>query len=465
MEVEIIITDKLSVIAIRAIITINREKDLGSLRIILRAMNNSNRIQTTTTIFTTLTCIMYTFIFCIIACLNYGCKNSNSATEANLVFAEKEIAFFDTDIITGADQTELYLPLLIDKKIAVVVNQTSMINNTHLVDSLIKRSIQVQKIFAPEHGFRGDHDDGASVQNGKDVSTGIPIISLYGTNKKPTAEQLKNIDYVIFDIQDVGTRFYTFLSTMHYVMEACAENNIPLLVLDRPNPNGFYVDGPVLKKEFNSFVGMHPIPVVHGMTFGELAQMINAEAWLANGVHCDLKIISCKNYDHTSLYKLPINPSPNLRSMESIYLYPSLCFFEGTNVSVGRGTANPFQIFGSPYYPATDFSFIPESSFGSSSPPFKGEHCNGFDLTKNSNTALIQQKLSLQYLLQMYAGFTNKEKFFLTSGYFNKLAGTDELRIQIEAGLTEEEIRLSWQNDLVAFKQMRKKYLLYPDFE
>ncbi len=408
---------------------------------------------------------MYSLILFLLTCLYPGCKNSDYTPEAVHPDGKPEDSIYNSDVITGAMQTDAYLPLLSGKRIALVVNQTSMIDNTHLVDSLVHRGVRIEKIFAPEHGFRGNYDDGAAVKNSIDPATGIAIISLYGNNKKPTAEQLKDIDMVVFDIQDVGVRFYTFLSTMHYAMEACAENDIPLLLLDRPNPNGFYVDGPVLKSAFRSFVGMHPIPVVHGMTLGELAQMINAEGWLTNGVHCDLQIIPCKNYDHHTKYQLPVNPSPNLRSMESIYLYPSLCFFEGTAVSVGRGTDHPFQVIGSPWYPATGFAFIPQSSFGSASPPFQGERCNGFDLTGMTAAMLIQQKFTLSYLLNMYSGFTDKEKFFLPGGFFNKLAGTDELRLQLEAGLTEEEIRISWQDDLTAFRKMRKQYVLYPDFE
>lgn len=374
-------------------------------------------------------------------------------------------AVYDTTIKTGAAQTELYLPLLRNKYVALVVNQTSVIGETHLVDSLLSLGVKIPIIFSPEHGFRGTEDAGATIQNSKDSKTQIPIVSLYGNTKKPSAENLQDVDVVIFDIQDVGARFYTYISTLHYVMEACAEQNKQLIVFDRPNPNGFYVDGPVLQKGFSSFVGMHPVPVVHGLTVGEYAQMINGEHWLAGGVTCNLRVISCMNYTHADYYKISIPPSPNLKTMRAVYLYPSLCFFEGTNVSVGRGTDTPFEIFGSPMLPEKNFSFIPKSGPGSKNPPFMNQRCYGYNLNMQQSDSVRKNKIELQFLLQSFTEYKQKDNFFLQNNFFNKLAGNNLLMKQIQAGLTEEEIRLSWQDDLSAFKEIRKKYLLYPDFE
>lgn len=368
-------------------------------------------------------------------------------------------------IITGADQTELYLPYLKGKRIGMVINQTSVIGKslTPSVDSLLKLGIMVKKIYGPEHGFRGNNSDGAVVGNSTDPKTGLPAISLYGKHYKPTPEDLQGIDLMIFDIQDVGARFYTYISTLHYVMEACAENNIELMILDRPNPNGFVVDGPVLDTTYRSFVGMDPIPVTHGMTIGEYAQMINGEGWLKNHVKCRLKIIKVANYTHQKAYTLPVHPSPNLNSQQSIILYPSLCFFEGTALSVGRGTQFPFQVIGHPLLKGKyQFSFTPVSIPGmSDNPPLKNQTCYGIDL-RNYNTGLIRSsgKLNLSWLLNLYRIFPDKEHFF--TAYFTKLAGSSELRKQIEAGKSEEEIRKSWEPGLTHFKQMRKKYLLYP---
>jgi len=370
-------------------------------------------------------------------------------------------------IQVGAEQTEAYLPLILNKNIAIVANQTSTIGQTHLVDSLIALGIKVKKVFAPEHGFRGTADAGEKVEDGKDIKTGVQILSLYGKkNRKPTPKKLAGIDYVIFDIQDVGARFYTYISTMHYVMEACAENNIPLIILDRPNPNGFYVDGPVLKPKYKSFVGMHPVPVVHGMTIAEYAQMINGQKWLANGVECPLIIVKVKNYTHKDKYQLPIAPSPNLPNMTSIYLYPSLCFFEGTNVSVGRGTKTPFQIFGSPYIPPTDFTFVPKPMFGAKHPKHEGKLCYGYDLTSfGSNYLPSHGHLYLHWLHAMYHVTSDKQDFFRKDGFFNLLTGDANIKNSLENGATVEEIVASWQNELQVFKTMRKRYLLYPDFE
>lgn len=358
---------------------------------------------------------------------------------------------------TGAEQLDLYLPMLQGKRVGLIVNQTSMLGQTHLVDTLLSRGVQVATIFAPEHGFRGQADAGAHIKDAKDPKTGLPIISLYGSNTKPTPEQMKGLDILVFDVQDVGTRFYTYSSTMHYAMEAAAENNKPILILDRPNPNGNYVDGPVLEPALKSFVGLNPIPIVHGLTLGELAKMINGEKWLAGSRQANLTVIPVANYMHQTAYTLPVTPSPNLPNMQSIILYPSLCLFEGTNVSVGRGTPTPFQVIGSPYYTPKNFSFTPQSMPGAASPPHKGAICYGFDLTQPADA----QPFTLAFLLEMYQNSTQKDKFF--NNFFEKLAGTTELRKQIIAGKTEAEIRASWEPALNNYKQLRKQYLLYPD--
>lgn len=361
-------------------------------------------------------------------------------------------------VIVGAEQTNLYLPLLQNKKVGVVANHTSMINQTHLVDSLLKLKINIKKVFSPEHGFRGNADAGEKVKSNIDAKTKLPIISLYGKNKKPFPEQLKGLEVIIFDIQDVGARFYTYISTMHYVMEACAENNIKFVVLDRPNPNGDYVDGSILENEFKSFVGMHQVPIVHGMTVGEYALMINGEGWLAKGVKCNLEIIKLKNYTHKTIYELPIKPSPNLANMQAIYLYPSICLFEGTPISVGRGTEKPFQVIGHPKM-KYDFSFIPKSTTGAKEPLLKGETCYGLDLS----AVKVKKELDLSYLIQFYTSYTDKEQFF--QKFFNLLAGNSILQAQIKQGKTEEQIKATWQKGLQEFKAKRKKYLLYDDFE
>jgi uncharacterized protein YbbC (DUF1343 family) len=365
---------------------------------------------------------------------------------------------------TGADQTALYLPQLKGKKVALVANHTSVIGSNHLADTLIKCGINLKKIFAPEHGFRGDADAGAEITNAWDAKTGIQVISLYGSRLKPDREDLKDIDIVIFDIQDVGVRFYTYISTLHYVMEACAENNVRLLVLDRPNPNGHYIDGPVLDTSFRSFVGMHPIPVVYGMTIGELARMISGEKWLSGDHTCDLQVISCRHYDHTTFYSLPVNPSPNLNCMEAIYLYPSICFFEGTVMSLGRGTTDPFRMIGHPDYPDHTFSFVPRSTPGNKNPLLKDRTCFGIDLRKLTVSNLQRSgTVDLHWLLDTYKRMPAGNAFF--TDYFDKLAGSGELRKQILAGFTEAQIRQSWQGPLDEFRVIRKKYLLYEDFE
>ncbi len=366
------------------------------------------------------------------------------------------------EIKTGADNYATYLPLLKNKKVGIVTNQTGILSNQiHLVDFLLEQKINLQKIFAPEHGFRGTADAGEHVVDGKDTKTGLPIISLYGNNKKPKPEQLAGLDILIFDLQDVGARFYTYISSLHYIMEACAENNIQLVVFDRPNPNGGIVDGPILEKEFTSFVGMHPIPTLHGMTIGEYAQMINGEKWLnpstssGQSIQCNLTVIPCLNYKREMAYSLPVKPSPNLPNNQAINLYASLCLFEGTNVSSGRGTEKQFQIYGSPFLPKSDFSFTPVSNFGSKDPMNKGLLCYGEDLT----TIPKVTKLELKWLIKAYQNTANKSKFF--TDFFTKLAGTKKLQQQIESGVSENEIRKSWENGLNSFKEMRKKYLIY----
>ena len=360
-------------------------------------------------------------------------------------------------VVTGAEQTANYLPLLKGKQIGLVVNQTSTIGKTHLVDSLLRMNVQVNKIFSPEHGFRGKADAGEKVDDSIDAKSGLPIVSLYGSNKKPSSEQLKDIDLMIFDIQDVGVRFYTYISTLHYVMEACAENKIPLLIFDRPNPNGSYVDGPVIQPEHYSFVGMHPIPIVHGLSIGEFAHMINEEGWLRGSIKCELEVIKVLNWKHADAYKLPVWPSPNLNSDRAIALYPSICLFEGTTLSLGRGTLFPFQVIGHPDLAGMSFSFTPVSIDGmSKNPPHENKVCHGIDL----RTVSMEYKFDLNYLLDMYQRFENKSSFF--NNYFEKLAGTSELRKQISSGMDEKNIRASWQEDLNIFKEKRKKYLLYP---
>lgn len=364
------------------------------------------------------------------------------------------------EYVSGALDTENYLRLLTDQNVGVVANQTSIIGETHLVDSLVASGINVKRIFTPEHGFRGAADAGAKVNSGKDEKTGIEIASLYGKTKKPTTEMLKDIDVMLFDLQDVGVRFYTYISTLTYVMEACAENDIPVIVLDRPNPNGFYIDGPVLKADNTSFVGMHPVPVVYGMTIGEYGKMVNGEGWLKNKVHCELTVVSIPGYDRNAIYELPVKPSPNLPNWESVYLYPSLCFFEGTIVSVGRGTDKPFQIFGHPELRG-EYTFTPQSKGGASKPLLEGQRCRGLDLTEFAhNYTNNPQQLQLEWLIEAYQQLHGKNLLFFTK-YFNLLAGDSMLKQQIENGKSMEVIRASWQSDLDKFKAIREKYLIY----
>lgn len=365
----------------------------------------------------------------------------------------------EKNILPGAYSISEYLPLLEGKNVALVVNQTSELRSVHLVDTLQSLGIKTTVIFAPEHGFRGTEDAGKAIKDQVDEKTNIPIYSLYGANKKPSKEQLKGIEIVVFDIQDVGARFYTYLSTLHYVMESCAELNIPVIVLDRPNPNIHYVDGPVMEKEHMSFVGLHPVPIVYGMTIGEYAKMINGEKWLANGVMCDLKVIKVQNYTRKSRFDLPIKPSPNLPTANSISWYPSLCLFEGTVVSAGRGTMMPFEVVGHPKYNKKDFSYSPIAIKGMSSfPKFKNQQVYGIDLRQKSQ---VKTQLDLGPLLEMYTDLNLGDGFF--NNFFENLAGTGELRKAIQAGLTEVEIRALWQEDLEEFKKVRVKYLVYPN--
>ena len=372
-----------------------------------------------------------------------------------------------SNVIVGAERTDLYLKGLMNKRVGLVANQTSKIKNEHLVDALLNEGVNLVKVFSPEHGFRGKSDAGEKVKDEIDLQTGLPVYSLYGkTKRKPSKEILKDIDVIIFDLQDVGVRFYTYISSLHYVMEACAENNVSLLVLDRPNPNGFYIDGPILDLEFRSFVGMHPVPVVHGMTIGEYASMINGEKWLENMVQCSLEVIPCLNYNHSTRYVLPIPPSPNLPNMRSIYLYPSLCFFEGTNVSVGRGTDFPFQVFGAPYFNKDQFSFTPKATYGAKNPKHKLTKCYGKDLRILSIDSLKNiNKLNLNWLVNSYKWSNESEFFFNKNNFFNLLAGSDKLMNLVKGGANATHIFETYQKDLNDFKIIRKKYLLYNDFE
>lgn len=396
-------------------------------------------------------------------------------------------------IMPAAERLDQYLPLLKGKKIAVFANQTSTVGTAHLVDTLRKLGVSINVIFGPEHGFRGTADAGEHIESGIDKASGIPVVSLYGSKRKPSKEDLKEVDVMLFDIQDVGVRFYTYISSLQDYMEAALAYNLPLIVLDRPNPNGFYIDGPVLEEKFKSFVGMQPVPVVYGMTIGEYAQMILEEGWLskeaneayrnvmaarykAGAIYFTLRVIPCANYTHKSTYALPVKPSPNLPEMQSIYWYPSTCFFEGTVLSEGRGTDKPFQIFGHPSLPKNLFSFTPASREGAKEPKLKNQLSYGWNLNGSPQKVLkeVNGKLQIKYLLKAYELFPDKSKFFLsakkenpaaTDYFFNKLAGNAVLMQQIKQGKSEAEIRQSWKPGLEKFKQIRKKYLLYPDFE
>ena len=391
-----------------------------------------------------------------IAFLFFFCKPPSQQEEDKA--PDSEQVKVQQPIIPGAWRMDEYLPMLEGKRVALTVNQTSLVKDTHLVDTLISRGVDVVKVFAPEHGFRGMADAGEEVKNSIDQRTGLPIVSLYGSNKKPTGEQLSDVDIIIFDIQDVGTRFYTYITTMHYLMEAAVEHDKQIIVMDRPNPNGMYVDGPVLQEGYESFVGIHPIPVVHGLTVGELAQMISGEGWIEGGI--DLTVVEMDNYDHSKHYSLPVRPSPNLPNDLSIALYPSLCFFEGTVISVGRGTEAPFQQIGHPALEGQyEYSFVPESVEGAKNPPHKGKKVYGI----NFQDQQPEYTFTLKYLLEMYNAFPEKDNFF--NNFFERLVGNGELRDQIREGLTEEQIRATWQEELDRYREIRKKYLIYSDFE
>ena len=364
--------------------------------------------------------------------------------------------------VVGASRTELYLPILQNKRVGIIANQTSIFSNTHLIDTLLKLEIDIKAIFTPEHGFRGSADEGTFIANSIDEKTNLPIISLYGSNKKPNKEQLKDIDILLFDLQDVGTRFYTYISTMTYIMEAAAENDIPVIVLDRPNPNGFYIDGPIMEDENTSFVGLHHIPIVYGMTIGEYALMVNGEYWLKDSLQCDLTIIPLGNYKREAIYKLPVKPSPNLPNWQSVYLYPSLCLFEGTIVSVGRGTETPFQVYGHPLMEG-EYSFTPKQKKGKRAPLHCDKTCHGENIYNFAeNYKNNKAELKLNWLINAYNQLHEKDNFF--NNFFVKLSGTKDLQNQIIEGVTEDDIRHSWQAGIDDFKTTRDKYLIYDDF-
>ncbi|MFC0605953.1 exo-beta-N-acetylmuramidase NamZ family protein [Winogradskyella pulchriflava] len=429
-----------------------------------------------------------TVLLFVLVAISCGSKTKNDMSSNNEIPKQVQndtTIQEDKKIIVGANRTKEYLPLLRGKRVGVVANQTSVIFikdipikleapkslsgqhkplestvtlNQHLVDSLLALNITIKKVFSPEHGFRGTADAGEDVKDGIDTKTQLPIFSLHGKHKKPTQQQLQDLDIVVFDIQDVGVRFYTYISTLHYVMEACAENNVPLLILDRPNPNGNYVDGPVLEKEHSSFLGMHPIPLVHGMTIGEYAKMINGEGWLKDGLTCNITIIENENYTHDSFYSLPIRPSPNLPNDQSIRLYPSLGLFEGTDVNAGRGTEFQFQRYGAPFLDQTHYTFnyTPQPNFGSKFPKHKDVVCYGVDLSN----VQAKREFTLKYIIDAYNHATDKSKVFNTAN-FTKHAGTTKLQQQIESGLSEDEIRATWKADIDAYKKTRQNYLIY----
>jgi len=427
------------------------------------------------------------FVPLCFAMVGSNCSAQKQKTNVPIINQEVKTKTATTNaspIIPAAERLNEYLPLLKGKRVAVFANHTAMVGNTHLVDTMQKLGVNIKTAFGPEHGFRGNAPDGAKIETTIDKATGIPIVSLYGQKNKPSKEDLKDIDVMVYDIQDVGTRFYTFISSMQLFMEAAIENNIPLIILDRPNPNGFYVDGPVLDPKFKSFVGMQTIPVVYGMTIGEYANMILQEKWLSKEANeayqkiiasrysegakfFQLTVIQCANYTHQSKYVLPVRPSPNLPEVQSIYWYASNCFFEGTAITEGRGTEKPFQIFGHPSLPKNMYQFTPHSTQGAPNPKFKDQVCYGWNISGTPEEVLkaINNRLQLKYLLEAYRLFPDKENFFRKDNGFNRLAGNDELMKQVKDGKTEEEIRASWEPKLSEFKTIRKKYLLYPDFE
>ena len=414
------------------------------------------------------------FVLVVISCAGKGSSETLKNEQTDEILKQVQD---DKSIVVGANRTEVYLPLLKGKRVGVVANQTSVIfketkdirlekrekgeemtDYIHLVDSLLALNIDIKKVFSPEHGFRGTADAGENVKDGVDVKTQLPIFSLHGKHKKPTAEQLEDLDIMIFDIQDVGVRFYTYISTLHYVMEACAENNVKLLILDRPNPNGNYIDGPTLEKEHSSFLGMHTIPLVHGMTIGEYAKMINGEGWLKDNAKCDITVVEMEHYNHENTYSLPIRPSPNLPNDQSITLYPSLGLFEGTNINAGRGTEFQFQRYGAPFLDASHYTFTytPQPNFGSKYPKHKDVLCYGEDLSEIKS----ERHFTLKYVIDAYTNATDKSRVFNTVN-FTKHAGTEKLQEQIESGMSEEAIKATWKDDLEAFKATRVKYLIY----
>jgi uncharacterized protein YbbC (DUF1343 family) len=429
-----------------------------------------------------LTRILLAAKYTILASVLVACHTNNKTKTSEKRLTETTQTIRDAQLLSqmvenqpqpAAYDVDSWIEKVRGKNVALIGNQTSVvpagltvvndrwdqprqIKYRHLVDTLLDHGVELKKVFAPEHGFRGTADAGATIEDGVDSKTGLPIISLYGSNKKPTVEQLAGIDLVIFDIQDVGARFYTYISTLHYVMEACAENDISVLILDRPNPNGHYIDGPILEPQHKSFVGMHPVPIVHGMTIGEYAKMINGEKWLENSVQCQLEVVKCKNYTHETPYSLPINPSPNLPNDQAINLYPSLCFFEGTKVSVGRGTDMQFQVYGSPsLVKYIGFSFTPTPNPGAKRPKFNGKRCFGRDLREHPRL----DKIELEFLVDAFAKAPYKEKFF--NSFFTKLAGTEKLQKQIERGMSADEIAATWQGGLAEYQKIGEKYLIY----
>jgi uncharacterized protein YbbC (DUF1343 family) len=401
-------------------------------------------------------CIGLFSLFMVMVQTSLSCQGQHNNNQSLKFITEK-------DIKVGAQRTELYYPLLEEKSIGLVANHTSRIGKVHLADSLAGAGFELARIFSPEHGFRGQYEAGKEIMDGIDQKTGVRVVSLYGNHKKPTQEDLEGIEVMVYDIQDVGVRFYTYISTMTYVMEACAEAGIPVIILDRPNPNGFYVDGPVLDTALRSFVGLHPVPVVYGMTYGEYASMVNGEGWLKDGIHCQLHIVRVDGYDHSMIYKLPVSPSPNLPNWQSVYLYPSICLFEGTFISVGRGTEHPFQVIGHPEFHLGSYVFTPRSIPGvSDHPPFEGVACYGQSLIGYAeNIHRNENHFTLQYLIGYYEFFKDSSDFF--NGYFDKLAGTYSLKEQVIKGSSVDEIRKSWETGIQGFLEVRSKYLIYTD--
>lgn len=452
--------------------TIGRETFLPSTSFlrILRAMKYSNFNGFTNKLlkYTKLLSLKSIFLILVVSC---GVKKHNNYKDKKDIYGKQLVIEDSNDLkqesdisrsnmlSLGAERLNLYLDSLKGKRVAIVGNQTTMVGQVHLVDTLISLGIKIQKVFSPEHGFRGDAEAGEKVNSSIDTKTGVALVSLYGNNKKPKASQMTDVDIVVYDIQDVGVRFYTYISTLHYVMESCAENKIPLIVLDRPNPNGHYVDGPVRDSTQKSFLAMHPVPIVYGMTIGEYAMMVNGEFWLADSLTCDLNIVPCKNYSHKTRYSVPIPPSPNLRSDAAIALYPSICLFEATTVSIGRGTERPFEYYGHPKFPPTDFSFTPISSFGAKNPLWENKLCYGYDLS--ATTLKRTYDINLNWVLDAKHLLGDSLPFIDQNNFFDKLAGNSILRKQILSGISAKEIRASWKPGIQAFRRIRAKYLLY----